>query len=70
LFRTSLYKESLKSLKGKWIGLRFNPPLLLQPSPLVDLNREKDKKEWEEVERTMGFYEQGAITRYIAWDIR
>jgi hypothetical protein len=47
LFRTSLYKESLKNLKGKWIGLKFNPPLLLHPSPPIDLDREREREEWE-----------------------
>lgn len=69
-FRTPLYKETMRNLKVKWIRLRFNPSIPPQPSPLANLDRDKEKKQWIEVERTKGYYEEGAITTYTAWDIR
>jgi hypothetical protein len=42
-FKTSLYKESLGKLNGKWIRLKFNPPLILHPSQLEYFDREKER---------------------------
>jgi hypothetical protein len=41
----------LRKVKLKWIGLKFNPPLLLQPTPIGELDEEKEKY-WKEVEKT------------------
>jgi hypothetical protein len=34
----------MRKLKVRWVGLKLSPPLLLKPSPLVDLDKEKDKR--------------------------
>jgi hypothetical protein len=68
--RTPWYKETMRKLKTKWIGLNMNPPLLLPVAPMADINKDKEEEEWEEIVKTKGYHEQQAITRYIAWDIR
>jgi hypothetical protein len=44
-FKISWYKETTRRLKVKWIELKVNPSLLLQPSPPTNLNKDKEKKE-------------------------
>jgi hypothetical protein len=46
-----LCKETLRKIKLKWIGLKFNPPLLLHPTPTRELDEEKERKYWKEVEK-------------------
>jgi hypothetical protein len=48
----------MRKIKSKWIGLRMNPPLLLPITLVADINRDKEEEEWEEIERTKGYYEQ------------
>jgi hypothetical protein len=56
----------MRNIKTKWIGLKMNLPLLLPISPLANINRDKEKEEWEETYMIKGYYEQQDITRYIA----
>jgi hypothetical protein len=44
LLRTPWYKEYLRKMKTKWIGLRMSPPLLLPVAPMVDLKSKGKKK--------------------------
>jgi hypothetical protein len=50
MFRAQLCKKSLRRIKLKWIGLRFNPPLLLHPTPTRELDEEREKEEWKRIE--------------------
>jgi hypothetical protein len=70
LLRTPWYKETLRKMKTRWIGLKMNPPLLLPVAPVVDLNTGKEEEEWAKIVKNKGYHEQQAITRYVAWDMR
>ena len=37
---------------------------------LEDQKRKEEKRQWEEVERKVGFYEQEEETTVEAWDVR
>lgn len=54
--RVPLYKQSMKNLKANWVGLKFNPPLLL--GLLEGVKEEEEHKQWEEVDRKAGFHER------------
>ena len=54
--RVPLYKHSMQSLKANWIGLKFNPPLLL--GLLEGVKEEEEYKQWEEVDRKVGFHDK------------
>jgi hypothetical protein len=41
LIRTTCYKEALRNLKKKWIGIRMNPHLLLHVAQMANINKEK-----------------------------
>jgi len=43
-------------LQANWIGLKFSPPLLLRL--LEGVKEEEEHKQWEEVERKVGFHDQ------------
>jgi len=68
--RTPWYKEEMRKLKTKWIGLRMNPPLILHVAPIVDISKEKEEEEWERIVNTKGYHEKQSTTIYISWDIR
>jgi hypothetical protein len=70
LLRTPWYKETLRKMKTKWIGLRMIPPLLLPVAPMANLNSEKEEEEWANIVKDKGYHDQQAITRYVAWDMR
>ena len=63
-----MYKQSMQRLKVNWIGLKLSPPLLL--GMLEGRKEEEEKRQWEEVERKAGFYEQEEETTAEAWDVR
>ena len=63
-----MYKQSMQSLKVKWIGLKLNPPLLL--GMLQGRKEEEEIKQWEEIERKVGFYAQEEETIIESWDVR
>jgi len=46
----------MQRFKVNWIGLKLSPPLLL--GMLVGRKEEEEKRQWEEVERKVGFYKQ------------
>ena len=58
----------MQRLKVNWIGLKLSPPLLL--GMLEGRKEEEEKRQWEEVERKAGFYEQEEETKTKAWDVR
>ena len=63
-----MYKKSMQMLKVNWIGLKLSPPLLL--GILEGRKEEEEKRQWEEVERKSGFYEQEEETMAEAWDVK
>jgi len=63
-----MYKQSMQRLKVNWIGLKLSPPLLL--GMLEGRKEEEEKRQWEEVENKIGFYEQEEETTTEAWDVR
>lgn len=68
LNRTPMYKQTLQRLKVNWIGLRLSPPLML--GMLEGRKEEKERKNWEEIERKAGFYAQEEETTTEACDVR
>ena len=68
LARVPLYKQALQNLKANWIGLKFSPPLLL--GLLEGVKEEEEHRQWEEVEKKVGLYEQEEETTTEAWDVR
>ena len=68
LNKTPMYKQSIQQLKVNWIGLKLSPPLLL--GMLEGRKEEQEKRQQEEVERKVGFYEQEEKTTAEAWDVR
>ena len=63
-----MYNQSMQRLKVNWIGLKLSPPLLL--GMLEGRKEEEEKRQWEEVEKKVGFYEQEEETTAEAWDVR
>ena len=66
--RVPLYKHSMQSLKANWIGLKFSPPLLL--GLLEGVKEEKEQKQWEEVDRKVGFRDKEEDITSEAWDVK
>ena len=58
----------MKSLKANWIGLKFSPPLLL--GLLEEVKEEEEQKQWEEVDRKVGFHDKEEDITSEAWDVR
>jgi hypothetical protein len=50
MFRKQLCKGNLFKIKLKWIGIIYNPPLLLHPTPIGEMDEEKERKDCKEVE--------------------
>ena len=63
-----MYKQLMQRLKVNWIGLKLSPPLLL--GMLEGRKEEEEKRQWVEVEKKAGFYEQEEETTVEAWDLR
>ena len=66
--RVPLYKNLMQSLKANWIDLKFSPPLLL--GLLEGVKEEEEKKQWEEVDRKVGFHDKEEDITSEAWDVR
>ena len=66
--RVPLYKQSMQNLKANWIGLKFNPPLLL--GLLEGVKEEEEQRQWEEVDRNVGFHDRKEDITLEARDIR
>ena len=63
-----LYKRSIQNLQASWIGLKLSPPLLLG---LVEGITEKEEhKQWEEIEKKVGFHDSKEDTASEAWHVR
>lgn len=66
--RVPLNKHSMQILKANWIGLKFSPPLLLG---LVEgVKEEEEQKQWEEVDRKIGFSDKEEDITSGARDVR
>ncbi len=68
LARVPLYKKSMQNLKANWIGLKFNPPLLLGLLEVV--KEEEEHRQWEEVDRKAEFHDREEDITSEAWDFR
>ena len=55
LARIPLYKKSMQNLQANWIGLKLSPPLLL--GLLEGGTEEEEHRQWQEVERKVGFHD-------------
>jgi len=66
--RAPLYKHSMKNLKANWIGLKFNPPLLLKL--LEGVKEEEEQKQWEEMDRKVCFHDREEDITLETWDVR
>jgi len=55
-------------LKVNSIGLKFSPPLLL--GLLEGVKEEEEQRQWEEVDRKVGFYDREEDITSEAWDVR
>lgn len=66
--RVPLYKQSMQNLKANWIGLKFNPPLLL--ALLEGVKEEEEQREWEEVDKKVGFHDREEDINSEAWNVR
>lgn len=63
-----LYEKSMQNLQASWIGLKLIPPLIL--GLLEGGTEEEEHKQWEEVERKVGFHDSEEDTTSEAWDVR
>ena len=66
--RVPIYKLSMQNLQANWIDLKFSPPLLL--GLLEGVKEVEKKKQWEEVERKVGFHDREEYITVEAWDVR
>lgn len=55
-------------MKANWIGLKLSPPLLL--GLLEGVKEEEEHKQWEEVDRKVGFHDREENITLEAWDVR
>lgn len=55
-------------MKANWIGLKFSPPLLL--GLLEGVKEEEGQKQWEEVDRKVGFHDKEEDITSKAWDVK
>ena len=67
LARVPLYKQSMQNPQANWIGLKLSPPLLLG---LLEGVKEEEHRQWEEVERKVGFHNREENITSEAWDVR
>jgi len=68
LRRVPMYKHSMQRLHVNWIGLKLSPPQLL--GMLEGRKKEEKKRQWEEIDRKIGFYDKEEKTTSKAWDTR
>ena len=68
MVRVPLYKQLMQNLKANWIGLKFSPPLLVGLFEVV--KEEEEQKQWEEVDRKVGFHDREEDITSEAWDVR
>lgn len=68
LVRVPRYKQSIQNLKENLIGLKFSHPLLLEL--MEGVKEEEEQKQWEEVERKVGFHDREEDITSEAWDVR
>ena len=68
LARVALYKQLMQNLQANWISLKFSPPLLL--GLLEGVKKEEEGRQWEEVERKVGFHNREEDITAEAWDVR
>jgi len=68
LARVPQYKQLIQNLQANWIGLKFIPPLLL--GFLEGVKEEEEGRQWEEVERKVGFQDREEDITAEAWDVR
>lgn len=66
--RVPLYKHLMQNLKANWIGLKISPPLLL--GLLEGVKEEEEQKQWEEVDRKVGFHDREEDITSETWDVR
>ena len=66
--RVPLYNHSMQNLKANWIVLKLSPPLQL--GLLEGVKEEKEQKQWEEVDRKVGFHDKEEDITSEAWDVR
>ena len=67
LARVPLYKQLMQNLQANWIGLKFNPPLLL--GLLEGVKEEEEGRQWEEVERKARFHDREEDITTEVWDV-
>ena len=58
----------MQNLQANWIGLKFSPPLLF--GLLEGVKEEEENRQWEEVERKVGFHDREEDITLEAWDVR
>ena len=63
-----MYKHSMQRLQVNWIGVKLSPPLLL--CMLEGRTEEEEQRQWEEIDRKVGFYDKEEETTSEAWDAR
>jgi len=69
LLRSTYYLATLEKVGLEWIGLQFSPPLLLS-IPDSDWNEDTDRDTLKEIEQRKGYHQQGAITKFLPWNVR
>ena len=58
----------MQNLQANWISLKFSPSLLL--GLLEGVKEEEENRQWEEVERKVGFHDREEDITSEAWDMR
>ena len=66
--RVPLYKQSMQNLKANLFGLKFSSPLLL--GLLEGVREEEEQRQWEEVDKKVGFHDREEDITSDAQDIR
>ena len=63
-------KETIRKLKLDWIGHKMAPPLLLTLDLEENINEEKERKNWEQIEKAAGYVNKGDPSRIVSFDAR
>lgn len=69
-FKASMCKETIRKLKLDWIGHKLASPLLLTLNPKEDVDEEKEMRNWEHIEKAIGYVNKGDPMRIVAFNAR
>jgi hypothetical protein len=65
-----MYREVLRKMKLNWIGHNLAPPLLLTFHSEEVIDEEKERRDWEHVEKVVGYVGKSDSTRIVAFNAK